>query len=113
MNTPSGRYIGTPHRTIEKIIMDAKARVAAGEHPNVVCTDLVEGYGFGYGSANATAIKAATEQNTPPSLPQDAPQAGGQVDDMETEAAAYNEQLQVAKRAFPSESKALEGRGAQ
>ncbi len=56
----AGRYVNTPHKTIEEIAQIAKDRVGKGESASSVANDLIEGYNFEHGSANARMIRDAT-----------------------------------------------------
>ncbi len=60
--TRKAAYAGTPYKPLAKILTEARRRTAAGESTYDVVQDLVNGYDFGFGSANHRAIEAAAQQ---------------------------------------------------
>jgi len=68
MNTKkkTGHYINTPHVSIEELAIMAAQRVRNGEQANAVLVDMVDGYAFGYGSANYWFLKEAMEKEVKP-----------------------------------------------
>lgn len=54
--TPVNHYCNTPHKTIDDLCLEAKARTQLGEQASEIVQDIVDGYGLGWGSANHDAI---------------------------------------------------------
>ncbi len=59
-----GHYINTPHKTIEEIAIMARQRVRQGEQACDVLIDLIDGYSFGYMSANYWFLKEEMKKET-------------------------------------------------
>lgn len=59
--TKLGAYCSKPYKPFGQIISEAQARAQNGEDCNQIIQDLVDGYSFGWQSANHMEIEAAVK----------------------------------------------------